>query len=83
MRPELDARERQEIVDQTRHSAGLRLHDVEEALAGRGIITRRPLQGLDEAGQCRKRRAQFMAGIGDEIDAHLLDAAVRREIMKG
>ena len=36
-----------------------------------------PLQRLDEAEQRRERRAQFMAGIGDEVGAHFLDPAQR------
>ena len=36
MRVELDARQRQQVVDQPRHARGLRLHDAEEALARRG-----------------------------------------------
>ncbi len=30
-----------------------------------------------------ERRAQFVAGIGDEIGAHFLDPAQRREVVKG
>ncbi len=47
-----------------------------------GILARRTLQGLDEAEQCGERRAQFVAGIGDEVGAHFLDPAQRREIVK-
>ena len=72
-----------QIVDQPRHSPRLLLHDGEEALAGLGIVPRRPLQRLDEAGQRRERRAQFMAGVGDEIGAHFLDTPQRREIVEG
>ena len=46
------------------------------------VVARRALQGLDEAGQGGERRAQFVAGIGDEVGAHLLDAPQRREIVK-
>ena len=41
-----------------------------------------PLQRLDEAGERGERRAQLVAGIGDEIGAHLLDAADRRQIVE-
>ncbi len=61
---------------------GLRLHDREEALARGGIVARRPLQRLDEAGERGERRAQLVACIGDEIGAHLLDPAQRRQIVE-
>ena len=77
---ELDARERQQIVDQPRHARRLRLHDGEKALARRRIVARRSLQRLDEAGERGERRAQLVARIGDEIGAHLLDPPQRREI---
>ena len=83
MRIEFDARQRQQIVDQPRHAPRLLLHDGEEALARLGVVARRALQGLDEAGQRGERRAQFVAGIGDEVGAHFLDPAQRREIVKG
>ena len=47
-----------------------------------GIVLGRPLQGFDEAEQGRERRAQLVAGIGDEVGAHLLDPAQRREIVE-
>ena len=83
MRAQLDARQRQQIVDQPRHAPGLRLHDAEEAFARRRIVARRALQGLDEAGERGERRAQLVAGIGDEVGAHLLDPPDRREIVHG
>jgi len=58
------------------------LHDGKEALARLGVVARRALQGLDETGQGGERRAQFVAGIGDEVGAHLLDAPQRREIVE-
>ena len=82
MRIELDARQRQQIVDQARHAPSLFLHDRQEALARLGILARRSLQRLDEAEQRRERRAQFMAGIGDEVGAHFLDPAQRRQVVE-
>ena len=82
MRVELDAREREQVVDEAGHAGCLRLHDAQKAFARRGIIARRPLQRLDEAGERGERRAQLMARIGDEIGAHLLDAPQRREIVE-
>ena len=82
MRVELDAREREQIVDQARHAVRLHLHDGEEALARRGILARRALQRVDEARQRGERGAKLMAGIGDEVGTHLLDATQRREIVK-
>src|SRR5262249_19803472 len=77
---ELDPRQRQQIVDQPRHAERLLFHDGEKALARGGIIARRPLQRLDEAGERGERRPQFVAGVGDEIGTHLLDPAQRGEI---
>ena len=82
MRLELDARERQEVVDQPRHAVGLRLHDVEEPLARLRVVAGGTLQRLDEAGQRGERRAQLVARIGDEIGAHLLDALERRKVVQ-
>ncbi len=42
-----------------------------------------PCKRLDKAEQRGERRAQFVAGIGDEVGAHFLDPAQRREIVKG
>ena len=83
MRAQLDARQREQIVDQPRHAPGLRLHDAEEAFARRRIVARRALQGVDEAGERGERRAQLVADIGDEVGAHLLDPPDRREIVDG
>ena len=46
------------------------------------VVARGALQRVDEAGERRERRAQFVARIGDEIRAHLLDPVQRREIVK-
>ena len=83
VRAQLDPRQRQQVVDQPRHAPGLRLHDAEEALARRRVLARRALQGVDEAGDGGERRAQLVADIGDEVGAHLLDAADRGEIVHG
>ncbi len=83
VRIEFDARQRQQIVDQPRHAARLLLHDRQKTLARLGVVARRTLQRLDEAGQRRKRGTQFVTGVGDEIGAHFLDAAQRRQIAKG
>ena len=53
-----------------------------KALARLGVVLGRPLQRIDEARQRRQRRAQFMAGIGDEVGAHFLDPAQRRLIVE-
>ncbi len=59
------------------------MHDAEETFARLGVLLGRPLQRIDEARQRRQRRAQFMAGIGDEVGAHFLDPAQRRLIVEG
>ncbi len=46
------------------------------------VVFCRALQRVDEARQRRQRRAQFMAGIGDEIGAHFLDPAQRRLVVE-
>jgi hypothetical protein len=46
-------------------------------------FVRRSLQGLDEADQRGERRAQLVAGVGDEIDAQTFDAPRFRLIAQG
>ena len=70
---ELDAAQRDQIVDEPRHAPRLLDHDLEEALAGLPVVAGSTLQRLDEAQQRGQRRAQLMADVGDEIDAHALD----------
>ena len=70
----LDPAQRQQRIDQPRHARGLLGHDRQEALARAGIALGAALQRLDEAAQRGQRRAELVAGIGDEIGAHLVDA---------
>ena len=79
----LDSRKREQIVDETRHAPALIAHDRQELVARPRVRVRRALQGLDEAEQRGERRAQFMAGVGDEVGAHALDAPRFREIAHG
>jgi hypothetical protein len=67
---------------QARHAAALLGHDAEKPLARRGILARRAAQRLDESDQRRQRRAQLMAGIGDEIGAQPLGALHRGQIVQ-
>ena len=76
----LDPRQRQQIVDQARHPGGLGGHGPQEALARLGIVARRPGQRIDEAAQRGQRRAQLVAGIGDEVLAHALDHQLLGEL---
>ena len=76
----LDARQRQEVVDQALHALRLPPHDVEEPLPRLGIVAGRALQGLDEAQHGGQRRAQLVARIGDEIGAHGLETPGRGEV---
>ncbi len=80
MRLHLDPAERQQIVDQPRHAAGLLGHDVEKAFLGFGVLAGGPLQGLDEADQRGERGAQLVARIGDEVLAHPVGALLLGEI---
>ena len=82
MRLHLDAGQRQEIVDQAAHPGRLLVHDLQEAVARHRIVAGRPLQRLDEAGERGQRRAQLVAGIGDEIDADAVDAPALAEIVE-
>ena len=83
MRLHLDAAQRHEIIDQTAHPAGLLVHDLKEAVARRLIVAGGTLQGFDEAGERGQRRAQLVAGIGDEIHADAVGAAALAEVVKG
>ena len=51
-------------------------------LARRRVLARGAQQRVDEARERGERRAQLVARIGDEVGAHLLDAAQRREIVE-
>ncbi|MNN45632.1 hypothetical protein D3C81_1599780 [compost metagenome] len=79
---QLDPAERQQVGDQASHAVGLDGHDVEELVARLGIVLGVALQRLDEARQGGQGRAQFVAGVGQEIDAHHLHAARIRFIAK-
>src|SRR5262249_49815005 len=76
-----DTREREQVIDQPRHAARLSFHYFDDPFARYRIVARRALQGIDKAGERGERRAQFVAGVGDEIGAHLLDPPQRREIL--
>ena len=66
----------------SRHPSRLLLHDGEEPLSRVGIVTRRALQSLDEAGKSGERRTQLVAGVGDKVGTHLFDAPQRRKIVE-
>ncbi len=76
----LDPRQRQQIVDETRHPPTLLAHDAEKLLLRAKVVLRRALQRFDEAEQRGQRRAQLVAGVGDEVGAHPLDLARLGEI---
>jgi hypothetical protein len=71
---ELDARQRQQIGHQARHALPLLVHDGKEALTRGDVLARGPAQGLDESHQRTQGRAQLMACIGHEINAHAVGA---------
>src|SRR3546814_19662990 len=71
MFPQLDARQRQQIVDQARHAVRLLLHDLQEALLRLRVCARRPAQSLAEAEQneigraaCRERVVRYCWNTG-------------------
>ena len=74
----LDARQRQQVVDQPRHAASLLAHDGEKLVARLGVVVRRALQRFDETEHRGERRAQFVAGVGDEVDPHALEPPLLR-----
>ena len=53
--------------------ARLAAHDAEELFPRLGVVGGRPEQRVDEADQRGQRRAQFVAGIGDEIGAQRIE----------
>ena len=67
-----DAGQRQEIVDESGHAAGLIRHDAEK-FSRAAVVLRGALQRLDEAEHGGERRAQLMARVGDEVDPHLFE----------
>ncbi len=71
---EFDAAQRQQVVDQPRHAVGLLGHDGEEAVASGRVVLGVAPQGLDEPRERGQRRAQFVAGVGQEVGAHPLIA---------
>ena len=71
---QFDAREAGQIVDQAAHALGLGVHDAQESLARVGVVAGVSAQGLDEAGERRQRRAQFVAGVGEEVGPRSLAA---------
>ena len=77
---QLDARQAEQVVDQPVHPRRLLRHDAEEALLRRRVVGRRAAQRLDEADQPGQRRAQLVAGIGDEVGAHAFHRALARAV---
>ncbi len=71
----LQPRQRQQVVDQAGHARRLVLHDLQEMVARRGVVPGRAAQRLDEARDRGERRSELMAGIGDEVGPHAVDAA--------
>ena len=65
-------RERQQIVDQPRHALGLLAHEPEEALARlRVVAAPAPAASRRSPRSDGERRPQLVAGVGDEVGAHL------------
>ena len=68
----LDPAQRDQILDQPLHPPRLVDHHLQETLAHRRVGAVVLAQRLGEAQDRGERRAQFVAGIGDEIDSHPL-----------
>ena len=79
----LHARERQQIVDQARHALGLLAHDLEEALARLRVVLGAPCSVSTKPLQRGQRRAQLVAGVGDEIGAHARQPVLLAEVAEG
>ena len=77
---QLDARQAEQVVDQPVHALRLLGHDAEELGLRRRVIGGGAAQRVDEADQAGQRRAQLVAGIGDEIRPHPLDRPVPRAV---
>ena len=80
---QLDAREREQVADEARHAPALVVHHLQEPVLGLGIVARRAAQGFDAADQGGQRRADLVAGVGDEIDAHLFGAPHGGDVVQG
>ena len=72
----LDPAEGDEILDQPLHPSRLVVHDLQEACAERRVFARFLAERLDIAEDRGERGAQFVAGIGDEIDPHTLGGII-------
>jgi hypothetical protein len=84
----LQPAQRQEVVDEPAHALGLLQHDAQEPLGRRRVRARRTHQRFDEARERGERRAQLVAGVGDEIGPHarqreLLGDVVERDEKEG
>src|SRR5246127_1940988 len=72
-----------EVSGRTWADSSTRDSDNRSSIRRARIVLGRALQRVDEAGQGGERRAQLVAGIGDEIGAHFLDPAQRRLVVEG
>ena len=72
---EFDPRERQQVLHEVRHPFALFVHHPQEHLARHGIVPGRAQQGFDAADERCQGGADFVAGIGHEVDSHLLGPA--------
>ena len=75
-----NARQREQILNQTRHALGLHLHDLQEPLASLRIILGGTLQGFNKPFERRERRAQLMTGVRYKICAHPDEPVLFRQI---
>jgi hypothetical protein len=66
----LDARQREQILDQPRHAPGLFVHNGEKPDLRLCIFACRPLQRFDIAKQAGQGCLEFVTDIGDEVGPH-------------
>ena len=76
----LDARERQEVIDQAAHALRLALHESQELLLRPRVALGGTLDRFEEAREGGERGSQLMAGIGHEIGTHALDLLFARQV---
>ena len=77
----LQARQRQQPLDDTLHALGLLRHEGEVARLLVGVELER-LQGLHEARQHRERRADLVRHVGDEVAPHGFGLLDRRDVAR-
>ena len=80
-RAALQARQRQQVTDQSLHAARLLIHQHQHTFAF-GFGQRQRRHGFDETGQHCQRRANFMRHVGNKIPPHRLVAFAFGDVLR-